>query len=185
MSSNLGKQRVSGYDFTAAYFMDLVDFGLSDKWGTLNLSFSANYVDTNEFQATPTSINRDCNGFYSVACIQPNFQLKTTSRATWNLGDVGFSMQWRHQDEVIEEPGGTNFPAAAASIDAYNYFDLTGRWDVNDSVRLTVTVSNLTDEQPPVLGVGVGTTAFNNGNTFPQTYDAIGRYYTGGLTLRF
>ncbi|WP_396595441.1 TonB-dependent receptor plug domain-containing protein [Brevundimonas sp. R86498] len=185
VSSNLGKERASGYDFTAAYLMDLVDFGLSDRWGTLNLSFSANYVTANEFQATPTSINRDCIGFYSVACVQPNFELKTSSRATWNLGDFGFSVQWRHQDEVIEEPGGTVFPEAAASIDAYNYFDLTGRWDLNDAVRLTVTVSNLTDEQPPILGSGVGTTAFNNGNTFPQTYDTLGRYYTGGITLRF
>ena len=185
VSSNLGKIRTSGYDFTAAYRMDLADFGLSDSWGTLNMSFSANYVTVNEFQATPASVNRDCLGYYSVACVQPNFELKTTSRATWNLGDYGFSMQWRHQGEVIEEPGGTNFPAAAASIDAYNYFDLTGRWDINDAVRLTVTVSNLTDEQPPVLGAGVGNTSFNNGNTFPQSYDTLGRYFTGGLTLRF
>lgn len=185
VSSNLGVIKTSGYDFTAAYFMDLVDFGLSDSWGTLNLSFSANYVDTNEFQATPTSINRDCNGYYSVACVQPNYQIKTTSRATWNLGDFGLSMQWRYQDEVIEEPGGTVFPAAAATIEAYNYFDLTGRWDVNDSVRLTVSVSNLTDEEPPILGSGVGNTSFNNGNTFPQSYDTLGRYYTGGITLRF
>jgi len=185
VSSNLGVQRVSGYDFTASYLMDLVDFGLSDSWGTLNLSLSANYVTVNEFQATPTSINRDCNGFYSVACVQPNFEIKTASRATWNLGDVGFSLQWRYQDEVIEEPGGTVFPAAAASIDAYNYFDLSGRWDITDAVRLTVSIANLTDEQPPVLGSGVGSTTFNNGNTFPQTYDTLGRYYTGGITLRF
>ena len=48
-----------------------------------------------------------------------------------------------------------------------------------------MTVSNLTDEQPPVLGAGVGNTSFNNGNTFPQSYDTLGRYFTGGLTLRF
>ena len=185
VSSNLGKQRASGYDLNVAYMMDLVDFGLSDQWGTLNLSFSANYVTVNDFQATPTSINRDCIGYYSVACVQPNYELKTTSRATWDLGDYGFSMQWRYQDEVIEEPGGTVFPAAAASIDAYHYFDLTGRWDLNDAVRFTVTVSNLTDEQPPVLGSGVGNTSFNNGNTFPQSYDTMGRYFTGGITLRF
>ena len=46
-------------------------------------------------------------------------------------------------------------------------------------------MANLTDEQPPVLGSGVGSTTFNNGNTFPQTYDTLGRYYTLGLTLRF
>ena len=185
VSSNLGKERVSGYDLTAAYLWDLVDAGLNEAWGTVNFSFSANYVTTNDFQGTPTSINRNCIGFYSVACVQPNAELKTASRATWDLGDFGLSLAWNYLGDVIEEPGGTVFPAAAASIDAYSYFDLAGRWDISDAVRLTATVANLTDEQPPLLGSGVGSTTFNNGNTFPQTYDTLGRYYTLGLTLRF
>ncbi|MBU1348079.1 MAG: TonB-dependent receptor [Alphaproteobacteria bacterium] len=185
VSSNLGVQRVSGYDLTASYLIDFADWGMSDDWGTVALSFNGNYVTKNEFQATPTSVNRDCIGYYSIACGQPNFEFKTTARATWNLGDFGASLQWRHLDEVIEEPGGTSYLPAYSEIDAYDYFDLTGRWDVTDNVRLTLTVANVTDEQPPEVGSGIGPTASNNGNTFPQTYDALGRYYTGGLTLRF
>ncbi len=185
VSSNLGTQRVSGYDLTANYRMELADMGMSDRWGSLDFNFNGNYVTTNEFQATPTSVNRDCIGFYSVACGQPNFEFKTTARVTWNLGDFSTSLLWRHLDNVIEEPGGTNFLPAYAEIDSYDYFDLTGRWDVNDSVRLTLSVANLFDEQPPEVGSGIGPTASNNGNTFPQTYDALGRYYTMGLNLRF
>lgn len=185
ISSNLGVQRASGYDLTAAYRLDLVDAGLSDKWGSIDFSFSGNYVTKNEFQATPTSINRDCIGYYSIACGQPNFEYKLTQRTTWNVGDFGASLQWRHLDKVIEEPGGTTFLADYSEIEAYDYFDLSGRWDINDAVRLTVTVSNLLDEQPPEVGSNIGPTASNNGNTFPQTYDALGRYYTLGLNLRF
>jgi iron complex outermembrane receptor protein len=185
VSSNLGTQRVSGYDLTASYRLDLVDWGMSDRWGTVDLTFNGNYVTVNEFQATPSSVNRDCIGYYSIACGQPNFEIKTTSRATWNLGEFGFSLQWRHLDDVIEEPGGTNFFAPFAEIDAYDYFDLSGRWDVTDNIRATLSIANLFSEEPPVVGSGIGPTASNNGNTFPQTYDALGRYYTLGLNLRF
>lgn len=185
VSSNLGVQQVSGYDLTASYRLDLADVGLSDGWGSVDFSFNGNYVTKNEFQATPTSINRDCIGYYSIACGQPNFEYKLTQRTTWNVGDFGLSLQWRHLDNVIEEPGGTNFLPAYAEIDAYDYFDLAGRWDINEAVRMTLSVANLLDEQPPEVGSGIGPTASNNGNTFPQTYDALGRYYTLGLNLRF
>jgi hypothetical protein len=35
------------------------------------------------------------------------------------------------------------------------------------------------------VGSSIGSTAFNNGDTYPQTYDAIGRYVTLGASLRF
>jgi outer membrane receptor protein involved in Fe transport len=179
VSSNLGVIRTSGYDLTAAYRLDL------GNTGTVDLSFNGNYVTRNEFQATPSSINRNCIGYYSVACGQPNFKIKTVSRATWSLGDFGASLQWRYLDDVIVEPGAGNFLAAYSEIEAYNYFDLSGRWDVSDNVRLTLSISNLLNEQPPEVGSNIGPTASNNGNTFPQTYDALGRYYTAGLTFRF
>lgn len=52
-------------------------------------------------------------------------------------------------------------------------------------MRLTATINNLFDKSPPIVGSQIGTTAANNGNTFPQTYDAIGRYFTFGATLKF
>ena len=52
-------------------------------------------------------------------------------------------------------------------------------------MRLTATINNLFDKSPPIVGSQIGTTSANNGNTFPQTYDAIGRYFTFGATLKF
>ena len=31
----------------------------------------------------------------------------------------------------------------------------------------------------------IGTTSANSGNTFPQTYDTIGRFYNFGVNVRF
>lgn len=71
------------------------------------------------------------------------------------------------------------------SIDAYDYFDLALRFQVNDQLDLSLTVDNLLDKKPPIVGSGVGGTAFNSGNTFPTTYDVIGRYFTFGARVHF
>jgi outer membrane receptor protein involved in Fe transport len=56
---------------------------------------------------------------------------------------------------------------------------------IGENLRLTLTVDNLFDKEPPVVGNTVGSTAFNSGNTYPTTYDAIGRRYRLGVNLRF
>jgi len=184
LSSNLGKERVSGWDLAANYRIELGDYGY-DNAGRIDLSVNGNIVTKNEGQPTPSSINRDCVGYYSTSCGEPRLKQRWTSRATWSLNDYAVSLQWRHLDGATVEPGTGSWYAPYASIDNYNYFDLSARWDLTQSVRLTATVNNLLDEAPPEVGSNIGTTASNNGNTFPQTYDAIGRYYTVGLRLKF
>lgn len=44
--------------------------------------------------------------------------------------------------------------------------------------RITFVIDNLLGLNPPDVGNTIGTTAFNSGNTFPSTYDAIGRRFT-------
>lgn len=74
---------------------------------------------------------------------------------------------------------------AFRSIGAYDYFDIALRYSVNDNLDLSLTVDNITDKKPPLVGSGVGGTAFNSGNTFPTTYDVIGRYFTFGIRLKY
>ena len=49
---------------------------------------------------------------------------------------------------------------------------------------LNVGASNLFDNDPPVNGF-VNNSAFSNGNTFPGTYDALGRYFFFGFTMSY
>jgi outer membrane receptor protein involved in Fe transport len=70
-------------------------------------------------------------------------------------------------------------------IESHDYFDLSTRIGVGDNLTFTLTVANLLDKKPPITGQDIGSTSFNSGNTFPSTFDALGRSYRVGARLRF
>jgi outer membrane receptor protein involved in Fe transport len=47
-------------------------------------------------------------------------------------------------------------------------------------LNLRLGVNNIFDNDAPVNGLSLG-----NGNTFPQVYDALGRYLFAGFTIDF
>lgn len=190
--SNLGQLKTDGIDLKANYRTDV-------GFGVLNLSFNGNWTNTSKFQATPTSLNRECTSYYSVNCgsLQPEFTWN--QRTTLTVGPVDVSLLWRHFDGVGQEPediANGNGPAFIGTlpngdtvnfqrIKSRNYFDLATRFGVSDNVDLTVTVQNLLDKDPPLVGNTVGSTTYNSGNTYPSTYDALGRRYAVGARLKF
>ena len=70
-------------------------------------------------------------------------------------------------------------------IGARSYFDLTGAYDISDNFSLRMGVNNLLDKGPPVVGNDYGGTTENSGNTYPATYDTLGRSYFVGVTVTF
>jgi outer membrane receptor protein involved in Fe transport len=108
--TNLGKIFTDGIDVTANYRRGLGT--LIGAPAKINLSFGGNWTRNNKFQATPTSINRECTGFYSVNC-NPSPEFTFSQRTTLSLGRVDLSLLWRYIHEVefepaqIEEDGGT------------------------------------------------------------------------------
>lgn len=191
--SNLGKLATDGIDVTLNYKRDL---GFADFTYALN----ANYTFNSTFQATPTSVNRECTGYYSANCgsLQPTFQL--SQRTTLTFGDVDVSLLWRHISGFVQEPldvidsgpaysgavaalGGTNYNLG--KIKAYDYFDLSTRLPISDNVTITLSVANLFDKAPPLTGSSIGSTSYNSGNTYPSTYDALGRSYSASVRFKF
>ena len=51
--------------------------------------------------------------------------------------------------------------------------------------KLSLAVNNATDKQPPITGTGLAGASLNSGNTWPQTYDPIGRFYSFTARLKF
>jgi outer membrane receptor protein involved in Fe transport len=155
------------------------------------MNLTATYVDTYEFQLTPTSILRNCRGYYSIACnaIQSNggpiFRTKFNQRSTWTMGDWLATYNWRFLSSTQEEPGKPNFFPNYSSIPAYNYLDVAVQWTAMKGVQLNLSISNLFDKGPPSVGNTIGGTAANSGNTFPQSYDVVGRFATIGLDWKF
>ena len=71
------------------------------------------------------------------------------------------------------------------NIPAEHYFDLSAQFDATENILFTITVQNLFDNQPHVVGSDIGSTAFNSGNIYPSSYDALGRRYGASVKLRF
>ena len=76
-------------------------------------------------------------------------------------------------------------PINVKRIPSYDYFDLTARIAVSDELSITMGVQNLFDKDPPNVGNTIGSTTYNSGNTYPSTYDALGRRYAVSARLRF
>ncbi len=70
-------------------------------------------------------------------------------------------------------------------IGAYHYFDFSARFATTEKLTFTLSVQNLFDRAPPIVGSTAGTTAFNSGNTYPSTYDALGRRFAFTARLRY
>ena len=75
--------------------------------------------------------------------------------------------------------------AGNAELKAQNYFDLTLTAKAFNKFNFRVGVNNILDRDPPLAGGQVIPAGFGNGNTFPQVYDALGRYFFAGVTFDF
>lgn len=195
--SNLGLIQTDGIDVSMNYRTDLTD----DI--NLSLSFDGTWTNENIFNtnpANPTSVNRDCIGFYSVNCSSPQSEFSFSQRTTVSFYDeFNLSLRWRYLSGIEQEPDDIlngNGPAFQGNsplfgdvdfqqIPAESYFDLTGQWDISENVLLTITVQNLLDNKPTVVGNNIGSTAFNSGNTYPSSYDALGRRYGASVKFKF
>jgi len=163
----------------------------------------------------PPAVIRECVGFYSGNCgspgsagpnsapgsLQPEFSWN--QRTTLTFGDIDVSLLWRHISKMEAEAGvvayagvlpgrATGIPGVLdgetvdfGHIKAHDLFDLAFRFGVSENFDLTMTVTNLFDTDPPIVGSTIGSTSFNSGNTYPSTYDALGRRFAIGGRLKF
>jgi outer membrane receptor protein involved in Fe transport len=212
-TNNNGRLFTDGIDLLMNYNMDL-------GFASLDWSFVGNWTHSSKFQSdvnSPTSINRECVGYYSVNCsftgsIQPEYQF--SNRFTLGFEKVDLSLLWRWQDSVSFEPqqlqddidaavaAGTNPNTGCPDptgtdpngcvvdpkfrkIKSAHYFDLSARFNVSDNLVFTATVQNLLDKKPPIVGNTIGSTTYNSGNTFPSSYDSLGRRYAVSAKLKF
>jgi outer membrane receptor protein involved in Fe transport len=128
----------------------------------------------------------DCTGFYSTVCGTPNPQWRHRFRTSWQTPwDLDLSFTWRHYGGVTGLAGPNNtMPGNQLDreLAAEDYFDLAAAWAITDQASVTLGINNVLDDNPSVSG-SVGTTG--NGNTYPQSYDALGRYLFLRATVEF
>ncbi len=190
--SNLGTIATDGIDVSVRYNTDITDdIGLA-------MSFDGTWTNKNLFQASPTAVNRECVGFYSVNC-NPQSEFAFSQRTSLTFDeDYTLSLRWRYLSGVEQEPldilnNGQAFIGTSplfgdvdfTKIPAESYFDLSFQWDVSENVLFTLTAQNLLDNTPAVVGSNIGSTSFNSGNVYPSSYDALGRRYGAAVKFTF
>jgi outer membrane receptor protein involved in Fe transport len=84
---------------------------------------------------------------------------------------VSTALTWQHLSEITEEISKQRVPSA-------DYFDLTASYEPTEKLRLHGGVSNLLEKEPPTI-------RNQWTNTDPNTYDALGRYFFVGATVRY
>ena len=204
--ANVGKLQEKGIDIDISYAYDLGAFGRLHT--DLNGTWVNNYNIT-PLQSSPGT-ERNCAGYWGPQCSAfnsaagaPVFRWRNNIRTTWMTPWDGLeaTVAVRYFSAVQLETLSSNpnlsagpgctvasgcIPNTDQRIPSYTYVDLSAAMKVMDKVTMRVGCNNLLDKQAPAIG---GSTdqplPAVNGNTFPQVYDPLGRYFFAQLTVQF
>jgi iron complex outermembrane recepter protein len=178
--ANLGLLATEGFDFSVDYSLPLNFSLLGNGRSRLSAYFLGNY--TTETDVTPLADLPDdvieCAGRFGLNCGDPVAKWKWNTRFSWQDGPLTSTLRWRHLGKVRDDDDDTDF--IVERIKAYDLFDLAFAFDVNDNMRLNLGVNNLFDKKPPVIGSNQ-----EQANTYPGTYDVLGRDFFASVNLRF
>lgn len=171
-SQNVASLTLNGFDVNAQYSYDL------GEYGDVAFDFVATITDESTLVPFAGGTPITCAGEYGADCGTPLPEYKHRMTALWAKGDFSAQLLWRHIGDSVDD-GGLGV-VATDELDSFDYFDVSGSYQVNDTLTLTGGIDNLFDERPPILGDNQ-----EQANTFPALYDVFGRTYFLRATARF
>ncbi|TCM19441.1 TonB-dependent receptor-like protein [Novosphingobium sp. PhB165] len=186
---NVGSVKTRGFEFNGNYTTEI------GGAGRLSLNFVGTYLNHYTVDNGLTA-DYNCAGYYGPTCGTPLPKWRHKFRTSFNMANgLGLSVQWRHLSGVTTEfanPSSTlqdSRPQQQNSLDtkikSQDYFDLTLTAALGDHLTWRLGATNLFDKDPPlVTSIGCASTVCS-GNTYPGTYDALGRYVFTGITMNF
>jgi outer membrane receptor protein involved in Fe transport len=179
-TTNLDYLQAEGLEFNASFGLDI------GNAGSLRFSAYVNKYLTQESRSSALSDVIDCKGRFGNQCGNPAPEIAWVQSTAWEKGPFDVALHWRHMGEVsIESVQEAQTFDRFETIDAFNYFDLTGSYSPTDWLSIRFGVYNVTEEDPPVVGNEAADTRSNSGNTFPSVYEVLGRSYSLGVHFRF
>lgn len=175
---NLGSVKVQGVDVGVNYRREL------GKIGHASLEFTGSYLDKYVVDNGGLSTPFDCSGLHGFGCVEPSPQWRHTARLTWEgRQGITVSMSWRYISDLAFRPYPNFDPQPPPKVPDQSYFDLAAIFRVEPHYSLRLGVNNIFDREPPIVLFCGDFTC--NGNTYPQWYDPLGRYFFAGFTLDF
>ncbi len=192
LQTNVGGVQTRGLEFNGSYAREIGGLG------TVSLNFVGTRLDKFEVDNGLTPLY-NCAGYYGTTCGGPLPKWRHKLRATLSTKmGLGFSAQWRYFGPVsidYSNPSSSlagNYYNFGSRIGAQSYFDLSMSANVGNNFSWRLGVNNMLDRQPPLVTSGSGAFGASacagvvcNGNTYPGTYDSLGRYIYTGITLDF
>ncbi len=170
--------RRKGVDVTMRFEADNLPFD-----GKLAFTFDATRNLSNRVEIAPLAgLAFDCNGSFGFVCGAPSPKYKHALYAVYSVGAVAVDARWRRIGAVnADEATASLVSDLSDNIGAANYIDASIAFTVLENLELRLGVRNLTGNDPPVLG----SPASEQANTWPSTYDTLGRQVFAGASLRF
>lgn len=172
---NLARIVQRGFDIDAAYSF-AVPFGLPGR--RITLSYQVAIVTHYTIQKNEVLPTVDCKGTYGFACssdavslVQPDY--KHRAAVTWNTDGLLVQFGWQRIGSVRDSTLNST-----DRIAAQDYFDLNLSVHPVRQMTLTFGISNLLDKQPPLPRNA------STYNTYPGTYDVLGRTFGISLNLK-
>jgi outer membrane receptor protein involved in Fe transport len=180
LNANVGRLQVEGVDFAADFNTRLGFSLLGGSETRLSAMLQGTYTSRSNLtpvQDLPTEVNR-CAGKFGLICGTPVSKWKWTSRVSLLDGPSTISMRWRHLSGVRDDDNTSTF--FVERIPAYDVFDLSFSFDVNNNMNWSFGINNLFDKQPKVLGLNQ-----EQANTYPGVYDVLGRDFFVAVRFNF
>ncbi len=170
---NLASIKQKGLDIDTSYKMALPDGSWAKQ---LTVGYQAALVRTYTIQRNAVLTPIDCKGTYgsrcssdSVSLVAPAYRHRVT--AGFQVGSLSTQLGWKRVGEVKDSTVGST-----DVIKAQDYFDLNFSYEpaMVKGLKLNFGIDNVANKQPPYA------TNAGSFNTYPDTYNVLGRSY--GLT---
>jgi outer membrane receptor protein involved in Fe transport len=180
---NAASRKREGIDISASYRFSV------GAASTLNLGITATRTLKSVDQNASFLPANDCVGLVGNICLRPLPKWQFIQTSQFNSGPLTVLLRWRYLGKITQDAialgGDPASDYAVPTIGDRHYFDLSASYNINDNFTFRFGVNNLLNSKPPIVGNDYGGTTENSGNTFPQTYDPLGRRFFIGATAKF
>lgn len=176
-TANIAALKTSGIDIGVDYTQPL-GFGFFGGESKLNFSFLGTWTEKDDTQPVAGLDTVECAGKFGAICGNPHSRYKWNTRLSFIDGPLTVSGRWRHISKVRDDDDSSDY--VVEQLKAYNLFDLSFAYDISDEFSISAGVNNLLDKQPPVIGSNQ-----EQANTYPGTYDVLGRDFFVSTNFRF
>lgn len=182
---NIGKKTARGIDLAVNYSAELVP----DV--RLLLAFNGTWTMDSKVQFAKVLNTYECAGKVGKTCLDPQPKWVWNQTTGIEISNLLFQLTWRHLSSLENDAFTVGYyhPARdyvkVPKIGSFDYFDLALRANIQENLQFRLGVDNLFDKKPPVVGNDYGGTTQNSGNTYPATYDTLGRFFTAGVNVKF